>query len=80
MAKKIVQKNTKEGTIVQILGVVLDIQFSSDYIPAIYEALEVASPFTTSKTLILEVEQHLGDYRVRTVALGPTDGLKRGQK
>lgn len=89
MVKKSMQKkkvtneariNQKEGTIVQILGVVLDVQFSRDYIPAIYEALEVSSAFTTSKTLILEVEQHLDDYRVRTVALGPTDGLKRGQK
>lgn len=89
MAKKLMQNKVKikkdmadhrpTGTIVQILGVVLDIQFSSEYIPAIYEALEVSSTFTTSKILILEVEQHLGDFRVRTVALGPTDGLKRGQ-
>lgn len=71
-------KQNNVGTIVQILGVVVDVQFTSEYMPAIYEALTVASEFTTSKQLILEVEQHIGDNRVRTVALGPTDGLSRG--
>lgn len=72
------KQNTVEGTIVQIQGVVIDVQFSDAYLPAIYEALTVPSKFTASKTLVLEVEQHLGDNRVRTIALGPTDGLSRG--
>lgn len=78
MAKLKKQENHRAGTIVQILGVVIDVQFSGDYIPALYEALEVESQFTASKRLVLEVEQHLGESRVRTIALGPTDGLKRG--
>lgn len=66
------------GSIVQVLGVVIDVQFSGGYVPAVYEALTVATEFTSSKVLVLEVEQHLGDNRVRTIALGPTDGLQRG--
>ena len=72
------QKTT--GTIVQVLGVVIDVQFPDGFVPALYEALTVETKFTESKLLILEVEQHLGDNRVRTIALGPTDGLSRGQE
>lgn len=80
MAKAQTQTAQKlhQGTIVQIQGVVIDVQFSPEYMPAIYEALNVPTEFTTSKMLVLEVEQHLGDNRVRTIALGPTDGLSRG--
>lgn len=78
MAKKSVESNAREGIIVQIMGVVIDIQFSPDYMPAIYEALTVPTEFTDSKLLVLEVEQHLGDNRARAIALGPTDGLSRG--
>ena len=67
------------GTIVQVIGVVVDVQFSEGSIPALYEALEVDSEFTQSKKLVLEVASHMGDARVRAIALGPTDGLKRGQ-
>lgn len=69
---------TKQGTIIQVLGAVVDIQFSPDYLPAIYEAIHVPTKFTDTNILVLEVASHLGDNRVRTVALGPTDGLKRG--
>lgn len=58
------------GKIVQIIGPVVDVEFASN-VPEIYSALKVES-------LILEVQQHLGDGVVRAVALGPTDGLKRG--
>jgi len=79
MAKKTnTAKNTKEGIVVQIQGVVIDVQFTDAYLPAVYEALTVPSEFTASKMLVLEVEQHLGDNRVRAIALGPTDGLSRG--
>lgn len=67
------------GTIIQILSVVIDVQFEGK-LPAIYEALTVESKYTTSGLLTLEVEQHLGDGRVRTIALGPTDGLTRGME
>ncbi len=69
---------TTQGTIIQIIGVVVDVQFSEGTVPALYEALEVKSKFVESGTLILEVASHLGDDRVKAVALGPTDGLKRG--
>lgn len=62
----------KTGTIVQVIGVVVDVQFSQKYLPAIYEALWVGP-------LVLEVASQLGDYRVRAIALGSTDGLKRGE-
>ena len=67
-----------KGTITQIIGVVADVQFPEGKVPKLYEALHVASEFVTGKTLVLEVASHLGDDRVRTIALGPTDGLKRG--
>lgn len=79
MTKKQKKEATKfQGTIVQILGVVIDVQFSDEYLPAIYEALTVESKFASSKTLVLEVEQHIGEKRVRAIALGSTDGLSRG--
>jgi F-type H+-transporting ATPase subunit beta len=68
------------GTIVQVLGAVIDVQFNESYIPAIYEALHVKSAFVPSGELVLETAAHLGDHRVRTVALGPADGLKRGDE
>jgi len=66
------------GVITQIIGVVVDVQFPEGKVPALYDALEVASPFVGSGTLTLEVASHLGDDRIKAVALGPTDGLKRG--
>lgn len=66
------------GSIVQVIGVVVDVQFSPQYLPMLYEALHVPTVFTKTGILVLEVASHIGDYRVRTIALGPTDGLKRG--
>ena len=66
------------GVIVQVIGVVVDVQFSEGEVPALYEALRVKSDFTKSGWLVLEVASHVGNDRVRTVALGPTDGLRRG--
>jgi len=68
------KKNT--GLIVQIIGPVIDVDFSGGKIPAIYDALELKA--ADGNRLILEVQQHLGENIVRSVALGPTDGLKRG--
>jgi F-type H+/Na+-transporting ATPase subunit beta len=71
-----------EGTIVQIIGPVVDIDFSGGTLPSIFTAIEI--PFTNSQgiqeDLIVEVQQHLGDNRVRTVAMDSTDGLARGLK
>ncbi len=70
------------GRIVSIIGPVIDVEFESGQLPDIYNALEVKSPINQTKLqpnhLILEVQQHLGDNVVRTIALGSTDGIKRG--
>ncbi|HEY4964639.1 MAG TPA: F0F1 ATP synthase subunit beta [Candidatus Saccharimonadales bacterium] len=70
-----VVEKSKPGKISQIVGVVIDIEFSSDSLPAIYNALEVE---LNGQTLTLEVAQHLSESSVRAVSLGSTDGLKRG--
>ncbi|QHU91211.1 F0F1 ATP synthase subunit beta [Candidatus Saccharibacteria bacterium oral taxon 955] len=65
------------GNIIQIMGVVVDVEFSGDNLPAIYEALHVEHD---KKTIVLEVAQHLDEHTVRTISLQSTDGLKRGQE
>ena len=61
-----------KGKVLQIIGPVVDVQFEGKNLPAIYNALVI-----TGK-LVLEVQQHLGEGTVRAVAMGSTDGLKRG--
>ena len=61
------------GTISQIIGAVIDAKFPTSSVPKIYDALKLADGSTT-----LEVQQQLGDGVVRTIALGSTDGLRRG--
>ena len=71
----------KIGKVVQVIGPVVDVEFDEDHLPAIYNAVRIQSPadFTGPKIdLICEVEQHLGENRVRTVAMEGTDGLVRG--
>jgi len=69
-----------QGTIVQIIGVVLDIDFSGGKLPEIYTALQIPRKNTDGRedVLIAEVQQHLGEDRVRAVAMDTTDGLVRG--
>lgn len=70
-------ENIKQtGTIKQIIGAVVDVHFPEN-LPAVYNALETEAG---GKKLILETEQYLGSNLVRTVAMGSTDGLKRGDK
>ncbi|AHB42529.1 ATP synthase subunit beta [Candidatus Saccharibacteria bacterium RAAC3_TM7_1] len=64
------------GTIIQIVGVVVDVEFDSD-LPAIYDALHVARG---KEIVTLEVAQHLDERTVRAISLQSTDGLKRGEK
>jgi F-type H+/Na+-transporting ATPase subunit beta len=64
------------GKILQILGPVIDIQFPSDNLPEIYNAIEVTREDGT--VLVLETQTHLGNEAVRTVAMSSTDGLQRG--
>ena len=62
-----------QGKIVQIIGAVVDVEFPRDAIPKVYDALKL-----TDVDLTLEVQQQLGDGIVRTIAMGSSDGLKRG--
>lgn len=73
MATKVKEKIT--GNISQIVGVVVDVDFPEGNLPAIYDALEASAK---GKKLVFEVAQHLSESSVRAVALGSTDGLKRG--
>ncbi|MEW6172605.1 MAG: F0F1 ATP synthase subunit beta [Bacillota bacterium] len=70
------------GEVVQIIGVVVDVRFPPGQVPPIYNALklETEGPSGGKIDLTLEVEQHLGNNVVRTVAMSTTDGIKRGTK
>ncbi|MEX0763096.1 MAG: F0F1 ATP synthase subunit beta [Dehalococcoidia bacterium] len=64
-----------KGTVVQIIGTVVDVEFPPEELPEIYNALELQ---IDGERLVLEVEQHVGNNWVRCLALGTTDGLARG--
>ena len=66
----------KTGKLTQIIGAVLDIKFPEGGLPEINDAVNI--PLEDGKKLVVEVAQHLGDDTVRCIAMGPTDGLKRG--
>src|SRR3954451_16281093 len=67
------------GRVVRVIGPVVDVEFGRNSIPELFNALTVQIDLgQLSKTLTLEVTQHIGDDMVRTVALQPTDGLVRG--
>jgi len=63
------------GNIVEVIGAVVDVEFPRDAVPKIYDALRI-----DDNNLVLEVQQQLGDGIVRTIAMGSTDGLRRGLK
>lgn len=63
------------GTVVQIIGAVLDIKFPPEHLPNLLNAIEIEHE---GKKLTVEVEQHIGDDTVRCIAMGSTDGLVRG--
>ncbi|MCD5382741.1 F0F1 ATP synthase subunit beta, partial [Candidatus Gracilibacteria bacterium] len=65
------------GKITKIVGVVIDVQFDNGYVPSIYDAVEVKG---AKERVVLEVQQQLGDGAVRTIAMNPVDGLKRGME
>lgn len=65
------------GKIIQIVGVVVDVEFEGNNLPGIYDALHIAHG---EKTVTLEVAQHLDEHTVRAVALQSVDGLRRGQE
>jgi len=61
------------GTVVQVIGAVVDVEFPQDAVPQVYDALEIKS-----EGLVLEVQQQIGGGVVRTIAMGSSDGLRRG--
>jgi F-type H+/Na+-transporting ATPase subunit beta len=74
-----------KGKITQVIGPVVDVEFGSGGLPSLYNALEVRGrvlhdSFSYSERLVLEVAQHLGEGRVRAVAMSTTDGLTRGME
>lgn len=86
MSTQIQQKNTNpkasndarvNGKIIQVTGAVVDVLFEGDTLPAIYDALTIA---TDDKEVVLEVQKHLGLKEVRTVAMSSTIGLRRGME
>ena len=68
-------KSLKEGSVTQIIGPVLDIEFASGKLPKVFNALKIQGPYGT---ITCEVQQLLGDNKVRAVAMSSTEGLKRG--
>jgi F-type H+/Na+-transporting ATPase subunit beta len=79
MAPTAAAEAAKVGRIVQIIGPVLDVEFEGTSLPAIYNALRVTGRAGDQIIdVVAEVEQHLGENRVRAVAMKPTDGLQRG--
>jgi F-type H+-transporting ATPase subunit beta len=77
------EKQAAVGRIVQIIGPVLDVQFEAGHLPSIYNAVRITSEgFNVPEPIDVtaEVQQHLGEGRVRCVAMEPTEGLVRGMK
>jgi F-type H+/Na+-transporting ATPase subunit beta len=74
---------TSTGIVIQVIGPVVDVEFESGLLPAIYNAVRIHAPAPDGGApidIICEVEQHIGENRVRAVAMKPTDGLQRGMK
>src|SRR5437867_13380827 len=75
--------NGRVGKVVQIIGPVVDVEFGEKYLPPIYQALRITSQgFEVPEPIdvIAEVQQHLGERRVRAVSMLSTDGMMRGMK
>jgi len=71
--------NSKKGRVARVIGPVVDIEFPADSMPAIFNALHVETTMSgTTRTLTLEVAQHIGDNLVRAISMQPTDGMVRG--
>ena len=72
--------NTTQGKIVQVIGAVVDAEFPAEGMPKIYDALEITYKLddNSDAKLVLETQQHLGENRVRAVAMSSTEGLVRG--
>ena len=75
------QQAAHTGRVVQVIGPVVDIEFADGHLPDIYNAVRiVAAAGSGAIDVVVEVEQHLGESRVRTIAMKPTDGMQRGME
>jgi F-type H+/Na+-transporting ATPase subunit beta len=75
------QQAAHTGRVVQVIGPVVDIEFADGHLPDIYNAVRiVAAAGSDAIDVVVEVEQHLGEGRVRTIAMKPTDGMQRGME
>jgi F-type H+-transporting ATPase subunit beta len=76
--------STSIGTVIQIIGPVVDVEFEAGRLPAIYNALRIQAPPTSAGAapidIVCEVELHIGENRVRAIAMQATDGMQRGMK
>ena len=70
------EEHRNQGTIIRLVGVVVDVEFESGNLPSIYNALLVKR--RSGEDLILEIQEHVGTKVVRAIAMGPTAGLRRG--
>ena len=68
----------KEGFITQVIGPVIDVEFKEGELPEINDSIEII--IDENKKIVAEVQQHLGENRIRSVAMSSTDGIKRGMK
>ena len=74
-----VETTTAPGRVARVIGPVVDVEFGRDAMPEVYNALTVDITLGhNTRTLTLEVEQHIGDDMVRCISMAPTDGLVRG--
>ncbi len=79
MTAQTIETETGVGRVARVIGPVVDVEFPAEAMPDIYNALNVDVTLNgETKTLTLEVEQHLGDNLVRAISMQPTDGLVRG--
>jgi F-type H+-transporting ATPase subunit beta len=75
------EASTGIGRVARVIGPVIDVEFPTDDMPEIYNALKVTTNIAgTEETLTLEVAQHIGDGMVRTISMRPTDGVVRGSQ
>jgi len=77
------EMNKKVGRVIQIIGPVIDVEFERNHLPEIYNAIRIMGEDDEGQEKInvtAEVQQHLGENRIRAVAMQPTDGMQRGMK
>jgi len=73
------KEKTSAGTVAQVIGPVVDVEFTGERLPEIYDALEVQRG-KKERRLVLEVQQNLGNGVVRCIAMDTTEGLRRGDE